>query len=67
MPSKEAEELRGLSIEELLEKLREVKREQFLEEMKFKVGAAEKPHLRRALRRRRARILTILRERGVKL
>ncbi len=67
MPSKEAEELRGLSIEELLERLREVKREQFLEEMKFKVGASEKPHLRKALRRTRARILTILRERGVKL
>ncbi len=67
MPSKKVEELRGSTNEELLEKLREIEREIFLLEAKRLMGAAEKIHLSKALRREKARILTILRERGIKL
>lgn len=65
-PSK-LEELRGMDTEELLDRLREVERDIFLNEAKRLLGATEKTHLRRALRRERARILSILRERGVKI
>lgn len=67
MPSRKVEELRGSTNEELLEKLREIEREIFLLEAKRLMGAAEKIHLSKALRREKARILTILRERGIKL
>ncbi len=67
MPSKKVEELRGSTDEELIEKLREIEREIFLLEAKRLMGAAEKIHLSKALRREKARILTILRERGIKL
>ncbi|MCD6245079.1 MAG: 50S ribosomal protein L29 [Candidatus Korarchaeota archaeon] len=67
MPSKKVEELRGSTDEELIEKLREIEREIFLLEAKRLMGAAEKVHLSKALRREKARILTILRERGIKL
>ncbi len=65
-PSK-LDELRGLESEELLERLKEVERDLFINEAKRLLGAAEKTHLRKALRKERARILTILRERGIKL
>ncbi|RSN69579.1 50S ribosomal protein L29 [Candidatus Korarchaeum cryptofilum] len=65
-PSK-LDELRGLESEELLERLKEVERDLFINEAKRLLGAAEKTHLRRALKKERARILTILRERGIKL
>ncbi|MEM0017348.1 MAG: 50S ribosomal protein L29 [Candidatus Korarchaeum sp.] len=65
-PSK-LDELRGMDSDELLERLREIERDIFLNETKRLMGATEKTHLRRALRRERARILTILRERGVKV
>ncbi|RDD53697.1 MAG: 50S ribosomal protein L29 [Candidatus Korarchaeota archaeon NZ13-K] len=65
-PSK-LDELRGMNVDELLERLKEVERDIFLNEAKRLLGAAEKTHLRRALRRERARILTILRERGIKI
>ncbi|RLG40854.1 MAG: 50S ribosomal protein L29 [Thermoproteota archaeon] len=67
MPSKKVEELRGSTDEELIEKLREIEREIFLLEAKRLMGAAEKVHLSKALRREKAKILTILRERGIKL
>ncbi|MCC6028683.1 MAG: 50S ribosomal protein L29 [Candidatus Korarchaeum sp.] len=65
-PSK-LDELRGLDSEELLERLKEVERDLFINEAKRLLGATEKTHLRKALRKERARILTILRERGIKL
>ena len=65
-PSK-LDELRGLDFEELLERLKEVERDLFINEAKRLLGATEKTHLRKALRKERARILTILRERGIKL
>lgn len=67
MPRSRLDELRGMEIEELLERLREIERDIFLNEAKRLLGAAEKTHLRRALRKEKARILTILRERGIKL
>ncbi|HDI74308.1 MAG TPA: 50S ribosomal protein L29 [Candidatus Korarchaeota archaeon] len=67
MPSKKVEELRGMTNEELMERLKEVEKEFFLMEAKRLMGAAEKIHLNKALRREKARILTILRERGIKL
>jgi len=65
-PSK-LDELRGLDFEELLERLKEVERDLFINEAKRLLGATEKTHLRKALKKERARILTILRERGIKL
>ncbi|MCS7102919.1 MAG: 50S ribosomal protein L29 [Candidatus Korarchaeum sp.] len=65
-PSK-LDEFRGMDVDELLERLREIERDIFLNEAKRLLGATEKTHLRRALRRDRARILTILRERGIKI
>ncbi len=65
-PSK-LDELRGLESEELLERLKEVERDLFINEAKRLLGATEKTHLRKALKKERARILTILRERGIKL
>jgi ribosomal protein L29 len=56
MPLPKASELRKLSSEELEKKLDEL----WLEVLKFKQSAPQKA---RALRRVRARILTILRER----
>ncbi len=67
MSPKEVEELRGMTNEELFDRLREVEKEYFLMEAKRLLGAAEKIHLSRSLRKEKARILTILRERGIKL
>ncbi len=64
---KVVEELKGMTNDELLERLREVEKEYFLMEAKRLLGAAEKIHLSRSLRKEKARILTILRERGIKL
>lgn len=67
MPRSKLDELRGMEVEELLNRLREIERDMFLYEAKRLMGATEKTHLGKALRRERARILTILRERGIKL
>ena len=64
---RKVDELRGMSTEELLERLKEVDREMFLLNVKRLTGATEKTHLPRELKREKARILTILRERGVKI
>lgn len=67
MSKRKVEELRGMSSEELIGRLKEVEKEHFLLEAKRIMGAAEKVHLGKELRREKARILTILRERGIKL
>lgn len=67
MPPRRVEELKGMTSEELVERLKEVEKERFLLEAKRLMGAAEKVHLSRELRREKARILTILRERGMRL
>ncbi len=67
MSPKVVEELKGMTNDELLERLEEIEKEYFLMEAKRLLGAAEKIHLSRSLRKEKARILTILRERGIKL
>ena len=65
---KEVEELRGKSSEELIEILNQVNSELFKLRRSIKSGGAiEKPGRIKVLKRTRARILTILRERGIKL
>ena len=65
---KSLDELREKSIEELIEALNEVNDELFkVMKMKKSGGAVEKPGRVKHLRKTRARILTILRERGIKL
>ena len=66
--AREVEELRGKSNEELIEILNQVNEELFKLRRSIKSGGAiEKPGRIKVLKRTRARILTILRERGVKL
>ncbi len=65
---KEVEELRSKSNEELIDILNQVNSELFKLRKNIKSGGAiEKPGRIKVLKRTRARILTILRERGIKL
>lgn len=64
MTNKEIKELRGLSNEELLEQLSQLRIE--LRNLRTKIssgGVIEKPSRVKAIKKRIARILTILRER----
>ena len=66
--AREVEELRGKTNEELIEILNQVNEELFKLRRAIKSGGAiEKPGRIKVLKRTRARILTVLRERGVKL
>lgn len=65
---RKAEELRSKSTEELIQVLNQVNEELFKFRRTAKSGGAiEKPGRVKVLKKTRARILTILRERGVKL
>jgi len=65
---KEVDELRAKSNEELIDILNQVNSELFKLRRSIKSGGAiEKPGKIKVLKRTRARVLTILRERGVKL
>ncbi len=65
---REVEELRNKSSEELIEILNQINEDLFKLKRTIKSGGAvEKPGRIKVLKRTRARILTILRERGVKL
>lgn len=65
---KEVDELRSKSSEELIDILNQVNSELFKLRRSIKSGGAiEKPGKIKVLKRTRARILTILRERGIKL
>jgi len=65
---KEVDELRSKSNEELIDILNQVNSELFKLRKNIKSGGAiEKPGKIRVLKRTRARVLTILRERGIKL
>jgi len=60
-------EIRDMSNEELMERLRELRRELFIVRSRggtVSASGGEKTHVRRELRREIARILTVLRERG---
>lgn len=58
-----AREIRGLSMQELREKLDALNRQLMDLDFKRKTGA-EKPHLFKEARRARARVLTILKEKS---
>ena len=62
-----ASDLRQMSEEELVAKLRELRRELFELRFNKELGRLEQPHRFRELRRDIARVLTVLREKGVKL
>lgn len=65
---KEVDELRSKNNEELIDILNQVNSEIFKLMRTIKSGGAiEKPGRIRVLKRTRARILTILRERGIKI
>lgn len=65
---KEVDELRSKSNEELIDILNQVNSELFkLRKNIMSGGAIEKPGRIKVLKRTRARVLTILRERGIKL
>jgi ribosomal protein L29 len=65
---KEVQDLRGKSVEELIEILNQVNEELFkIRKTILSGGAIEKPGRIKVLKRTRARILTILRERGIKI
>lgn len=67
MTMKKMSVLREMSNEELLNRLSELRKELFLQRYKLSTGGTggEKTHLRREIRREIARILTVLRERGI--
>ena len=58
------QELRGLSKEELLDKVEDLKKQLFELNFKKKYGKVEKPHLFKSIRRDIARINTVLREKS---
>lgn len=61
------EELKESSLKELQEREQKISREIFLLKSKEQVDKrAEKPHLFRELKKNRARVLTLIREKGVK-
>ena len=62
-----AKELRELTDDELLTRLRETKAKLFHLRMAKATGKLEQPHLFRQLRREVARIKTLLRERGLRV
>ncbi len=62
-----AKDLRQMSEEELVAKLRELRRELFQLRMDKALAKLEQPHRFKEVRRDIARILTVLREKGVKL
>ena len=65
---READELRDKSVEELIKSLNQVEEELFkLRKTVMSGGALEKPGRFKVLKKTKARILTILREKGVKL
>ena len=65
---RKTEELRNKSAEELLKDLNQVEEELFkLRKTVMSGGALEKPGRFKVLKKTKARILTILREKGVKL
>jgi large subunit ribosomal protein L29 len=60
-----ARELRGLTKEELISKLEDLRKQLMELEFKRRTGV-EKPHLFKQTKKDIARILTILREKGIK-
>ena len=65
---RKTEELRGKSVEELIKSLNQVNEEIFkLRKTVMSGGALEKPGRFKVLKKTKARILTVLREKGVKI
>ena len=59
-------EIRNLSVEELVQKEKNLKKELFQLQFHRKVGTVEKPARFRSIKREIARILTVIRERDLK-
>ena len=59
-------ELRGLSVEDLRQRARELEDKVFRLRLQKSMGQSEAGHKIRPLRREAARVLTVLREKGVR-
>ncbi len=62
-----ADDIRNMDIEQMKEKLRELREELLIARTKLKIGGLENPGRIRELRRTIARILTIMREKEGKI